>query len=142
MAHLTNYSLNKRSKEFIHDWSSDGGNGSKRSLAGMADMLAGNDDVQMAPLEIWQSLRRLTATTMGALAPLFVEAAHHTALSAGMEKDAFTRGQCFQVFGFDVMLDRVGRPFLLEVNSTLPSPSMPSSPSPPFPSLETPPRVS
>jgi hypothetical protein len=133
MAHLTNYSLNKRSKEFIHDWSSDGGNGSKRSLAGMADMLAGNDDVQMAPLEIWQSLRRLTATTMGALAPLFVEAAHHTALSAGMEKDAFTRGQCFQVFGFDVMLDRVGRPFLLEVNSNpslsvdavLPLPSLP-----------------
>ena len=135
MAHLTNYSLNKRSKGFIHDWSSDGGNGSKRSFAGMADILAGNDDVQMAPLDIWQSLRRLTATTMGALAPLFVEAAHHTARSAGMVKDAFTRGQCFQVFGFDVMLDRVGRPFLLEVNSN-PSLSIDAVlplPSPPLP---------
>ena len=58
---------------------------------------------------------------MLALKPLLLEPSRYLAKSQGHAADAFTGGAAFQVFGFDVMVDTAGQPYLLEVNS---NPSM------------------
>ena len=138
--HLTNYSLNKHSDKFNHAGEEDPsrGEGNKRTLTQVLAQLVENGQVTDIEL-LWGRLYSLVRTTMQALAPLMQDAAAgftpsghptgspekapETAKSTSRSRayDAICGGTCFQIFGFDVMLDSEQRPILLEVNN---SPSM------------------
>eukprot|EP00163_Fabomonas_tropica_P031830 TRINITY_DN7717_c0_g1_i2.p1 TRINITY_DN7717_c0_g1~~TRINITY_DN7717_c0_g1_i2.p1 ORF type:complete len:305 (-),score=79.51 TRINITY_DN7717_c0_g1_i2:262-1176(-) len=74
-----------------------------------------DDDIDVD--EIWDSIRAMVAKTALAisvpLAPRYYNAIGARGLSAGEEGKP---SKCFQILGFDVMLDHKGNPWLLEVN--------------------------
>jgi tubulin polyglutamylase TTLL11 len=102
--HLTNYSLNKMSKEFAHD--DAGGTGSKRLLTVfMGQLAAAGVDVA----SVWDSLIRLTSHTVGVLCKTITLTQPTLPCKA------------FHVVGLDVLLDKNLKPYLLEINN---NPSM------------------
>jgi len=73
--------------------------------------------------QLWHQIKRLVALTIAAMAPTM---AHAYSNVYGADTDRRTacegaRRRCFQVLGFDVMLDSDYRPWLIETNH---SPSM------------------
>ena len=104
-AFLTNYSLNKKSEGFARSDAVDGGDGSKRSLASvMSELADAGADVDA----LWRRVETLVASTVAATRHALVDAAEHARVDPEM---------CFQVLGFDVILDESLRPHLLEVNA-------------------------
>jgi hypothetical protein len=131
--HLTNYSLNKRSKDFDHGQECSGhtnkwddgacalsfNSGSKRSMLAVLSSLADMGKLQN-PEATWTSICSLVRHTLLVMHP-HLKASARSAAQANGGKVEFNKGKCFQIFGFDVVLDKTGAPFLLEVNS---NPSM------------------
>merc|ERR1712070_62050 len=107
MGHLTNYSLNKRSDKFSHS-DEDGDTGTKRFLSTTFQRL---HEAGLDTAVLWEQIATIVKTTMVALAPMLVDE-----FGAMFGPDAAPQ-QCFQVLGFDVMMDSKGKPYLLEVNS-------------------------
>lgn len=142
--HLTNYTLNKHSADFVHGANGDptGGDGSKRTLTQTFRDLVRAGILSDAEA-VWERIKILVAHTMQSLAPLFEDAAKQEArrmegeaerdddCAASARKRTFCGvqamedlalgGSLFQIFGLDVMLDVDGEPYLLEVNN---NPSM------------------
>lgn len=117
MAHLTNYSLNKRSDKFEHSGQSldevfDPGSGaSKRPLtAVLARLEAEHPDFSSDTF--YESVSALVQTWVATMAPVLV---HYR---RGVGEVPGSMHNSFQVLGFDVMMDREFRPFLLEVNNS------------------------
>lgn len=137
--HLTNFSINWESDAFI-DTDSDG-TGSKRSLDSVLTSLGGPE----AAAAVWRDIGRVTAQTLLAFAPKLRSAyrSHfgHLRLASkelcpavaegpDMESSGGSFGSkrpdgqsssvpsvCFEVLGFDFILDAERRLYLLEVNS-------------------------
>ena len=107
--HLTNYSLNKDSENFVANSEADGEDvGSKRSIKSVKKWLAseGHDAEK-----VWEGINVLVNNTMLALQPslqLNVEA---------ISKPGDDNFKCFQILGFDVMFDADLKPWLLEINA-------------------------
>ncbi|CBN78071.1 conserved unknown protein [Ectocarpus siliculosus] len=81
-----------------------GGMGSKWSLKVLRRRLAGMGvDVPA----LWQDIHSVVIKTLVAI---------EAQVSAAVELLAIRRGTCFEMFGFDVLVDRQQRPHLLEVN--------------------------
>ncbi|CAM9200114.1 unnamed protein product [Ectocarpus fasciculatus] len=81
-----------------------GGMGSKWSLKVLRRKLAGMGvDVPA----LWQDIHSVVIKTLIAI---------EAQVSAAVELLAIRRGTCFEMFGFDVLVDRQQRPHLLEVN--------------------------
>ncbi len=111
--HLTNYSVNKHSKHFVRNTDAgESGIGSKWSVRALREYLAktGIDDVK-----VWDNIEGLIVKTLQAIEPK---------ISANMRTYGLSRSNCFEVMGFDVLLDENLKPWLLEVNC---SPSLSSS---------------
>ena len=116
--HLTNYSLNKRSTDFDHG-GGEKGLGSKRSMMAVIRDLTELGKLSK-PDETWALIRTLVRNTIAVMQPhLKANALAASDVNGGNVK--YDTGKCFQIFGFDVVLDNEGIPFLLEVNS---NPSM------------------
>lgn len=111
--HLTNYSVNKHSKHFIKNTGAENsGIGSKWSIRALRAYLAkeGIDDEK-----VWANIEGLVIKTLMAVEPdVLIRSKQY----------GITRNNCFEVMGFDVLLDHSLKPWLLEVNT---SPSLSSS---------------
>eukprot|EP00743_Colponemidia_sp_Colp-15_P008256 GILK01008960.1.p1 GENE.GILK01008960.1~~GILK01008960.1.p1 ORF type:complete len:1151 (-),score=218.57 GILK01008960.1:197-3385(-) len=103
--HLTNYSVNKHSADFVQNEDAAVDDlGNKWSLAALRRWLQeeGVDDVQ-----VFEQIQDVVIKTI-----LSVESIVHSACQMFVPY----RNNCFELFGFDILLDNTHRPWLLEVN--------------------------
>ncbi|XP_074835150.1 tubulin polyglutamylase TTLL6 [Carettochelys insculpta] len=101
--HLTNYSINKHSTNFVQDEDS----GSKRKLSTFNKYMQkkGYDTNQM-----WLNIEDIIIKTLISAHPV-VKHNYHTCFPSHTLGSA-----CFEILGFDILLDHKLKPWLLEVN--------------------------
>ncbi|XP_053341568.1 tubulin polyglutamylase TTLL11 isoform X1 [Clarias gariepinus] len=108
--HLTNYSLNIHSGNFVHSDSSN--TGSKRTFSSVLYRLASKGvDIK----KVWSDIIALVIKTVIALVPE-LKVYYQADIPPGKPGPT-----CFQILGFDILLMKNLRPVLLEVNA---NPSM------------------
>nr|XP_058140017.1 tubulin polyglutamylase TTLL6 isoform X2 [Dasypus novemcinctus] len=101
--HLTNYSINKHSSNFIQDAHS----GSKRKLSTFnIHMETHGYNVE----QIWRDIEDIIIKTIISAHPI-IKHNYHTCFPTHTLNSA-----CFEILGFDILLDRKLKPWLLEVN--------------------------
>ncbi|XP_074653946.1 tubulin polyglutamylase TTLL11-like isoform X2 [Tubulanus polymorphus] len=105
--HLTNYSLNKRSSNYVHTDTQH--EGSKRTSSSVfEDMARAGHNIE----KLWRDIEKVIVKTIIALVPeLKVE------LNAEVPTARKMKPKCFQILGFDILLTEDLRPMLLEVNA-------------------------
>lgn len=102
--HLTNYSVNKRSDDFVKNEDPDRDDeGSKWSLTALWKYLEREEGVDVPKLQT--RIKDILVKTL--------IAGEHSIVS---KTNAAGRPSCFELFGFDVLLDEVLKPWLIEVN--------------------------
>ena len=107
--HLTNYAINKANDEFEQNDGIDPGTGHKRLMSWVFDNMRANG---VDTNTMWKQIKRLALKTLCAAQP---QIAHH--YRSGQSEDYHSH-MCFEILGFDVMIDSQARPILIEVNHT------------------------
>jgi hypothetical protein len=103
-AHLTNYSLNKKSGSFVATDEADGGCGSKRTVSSTFAALVAAGLV--ADVEgLWGRIGALVTRGLSVMQPVLASSRCH-----------WSANPCFQILGFDVLLDEACEPWLIEIN--------------------------
>ena len=113
--HLTNYSINKKNTNFVQNEDAEQDDvGFKWSLTAFCNHL---EQVGIDMDLVWSRIYDVILKTLACGDNYVLQA---------MKKNQMYRGNCFEVFGFDILLDSDLKPWLIEVNL---SPSLsPESP--------------
>ncbi|KAL5487314.1 hypothetical protein EMCRGX_G019902 [Ephydatia muelleri] len=106
--HLTNYSINKFSMSYDHDDRPD--KGSKRTISYLNGWLRQNG---YNVTELWSKIHDLIVKTLIVAHPSL---SHTYRACRPSTVSGTTTSQCFEILGFDILLDRTLKPWLLEVN--------------------------
>ncbi|KAM4715161.1 tubulin polyglutamylase ttll6 [Anableps anableps] len=101
--HLTNYSINKNSKNFVRDEDF----GSKRKLSSFNKHL---ELISCNTEKMWNDIEDIIIKTLISAHPI-LKHNYHTCFPTHT-----TGSACFEILGFDVLLDHRLKPWLLEVN--------------------------
>ena len=110
--HLTNYSINVKKKGFVEPTADDehcGGDGSKWTLSALRRHLEAHHRGRCEFADIWRDIKDIVVRTM-----ISVESSMNTLIQPNLQH----RSVCFELFGFDIVLDDAYRPWLLEVNTS------------------------
>ena len=115
---MTNYSINKKSKKFQSNQDAGSAEGHKWSMKILWGELQkqGYDTVK-----IWEDIKG-TVIQFWLQNDQFLDVVLKTLIAAEghivqqVHKHCASQGNCFELFGFDIMLDRTGSVILLEVN--------------------------
>ena len=107
-SHLTNYSLNKKNEKFVENADADESDvGSKRSMSSVFSEIAKmGHDVAVLRRKIDDIIR----LTVSSVQPLM--ATNYRAASRMNDG----KSRCFEILGFDIMIDKNVNPLLIEVN--------------------------
>ena len=103
--HLTNYSINKKNENFVQNENSEQDDfGFKWSLGAFCKHL---EQVGIDMNLLWSRIYDVILKTV-------IAGEHH--VMQAMKKNAMHRTNCFEILGFDVLIDSDLKPWLLEVN--------------------------
>lgn len=104
--HLTNYAINKNNPKFI---AAKGNKGHKRSLSWLMDYL----DEQGKNIDVlWCNIKDIVIKTLISGQP------HLSHIYRSLRPHEISNSMCFELLGFDILLDSCLKPWLLEVNHT------------------------
>ena len=108
--HLTNYAINKNNSNFIFNEDPDIDDiGHKRSLKSTYDHL------QEEGYDVIQLKSRIDDIIIKTLCAIQPNLCHHY---RSCQSDDLSRSMCFEILGFDVIIDKKLNPYVLEVNHT------------------------
>ncbi|ORX56069.1 TTL-domain-containing protein [Piromyces finnis] len=107
--HLTNYAINKKSKNF--DKEIGEGKGSKRYIADVFKEISSMKKYNITVDELWGKVSDVVIKTLVTIQPMLSQSCstYHNGLKV-------STSPCFEILGFDILLDSKLKAWILEVN--------------------------